>query len=81
MLHRAAVALGVDFSKSYVVGDKISDIELGPATGSKAILVRTGFGERELGKIRDGQSAAPDFVAGGIGEAVDWILNSVQSDT
>lgn len=74
MLLRAGRALGLDFSKSFVVGDKISDIELGPATGSKAILVRTGFGERELGKIRDGQAAAPDFVAGGIGEAVGWIL-------
>jgi len=74
MILRAGRALGVDFSKSFVVGDKISDIELGPATGMKSALVRTGFGERDLGKIRDGQAVAPDFVAGGIGEAVDWIL-------
>lgn len=74
MILRAGMALGVDFSKSFVVGDRMSDTELGPATGMKAILVRTGYGERDLGKIRDGRSAAPDFVAGGIGEAVDWIL-------
>ncbi len=74
MIFRAGRALGVDFSKSFVVGDKISDVALGPATGMKAALVRTGFGERDLGKIRDGEVAAPDFVAGGIGDAVDWIL-------
>ena len=74
MILRAGRALGVDFSKSFVVGDKISDIALAPATGMKAILVRTGFGERDLGKIADGHAAPPDFVAGGIGEAVDWIL-------
>ncbi|MBF0292211.1 MAG: HAD-IIIA family hydrolase [Nitrospinae bacterium] len=76
MILRAGMALGLDFSKSFVVGDKISDIELGPATGMKAILVRTGFGERDLGKINKGEATAPDFVASGIKEAVDWILGS-----
>jgi D-glycero-D-manno-heptose 1,7-bisphosphate phosphatase len=74
MILRAGRALGVDFSRSFVVGDKMSDVALGPATGMKAILARTGFGERELGKIRSGQSAPPDFTASGIAEAVDWIL-------
>lgn len=74
MLKRAAARLDIDFSRSYVVGDKISDIELGPVTGAKAIMVKTGFGEREAGKIRNSDHLAPDFIADGIKDAVDWIL-------
>lgn len=74
MLERAAGKLSIDFSKSYIVGDKISDVIMGPATGARAVLVRTGFGERELMKIEGGECAPPDYVAAGIGEAVDWIL-------
>lgn len=74
MILRAGRALGVDFSRSFVVGDKISDVELGPATGMKAILVRTGYGERELGKVNRGEVAPPDFTANGIAEAVDLII-------
>ena len=81
MIFRAGMALGLDFSKSFVVGDKISDIELGPATGMKAILVRTGFGERDLGKINRGEAVAPDFTASGIKEAVDWILGIGRDDS
>ena len=65
----------MDFSRSFVVGDKISDVELGPATGMKAILVRTGFGARELGKVNRGEAPPPDFTASGIAEAVDLILD------
>ncbi|MBI5815165.1 MAG: HAD-IIIA family hydrolase [Nitrospinae bacterium] len=74
MLIRAAKELGADLPESYVVGDKISDIELGPATGAKAILVRTGYGARDEGKIISGEVRPPAFVADGIKEAVDWIL-------
>lgn len=74
MIFRAGRVLGVDFSRSFVVGDKISDTELGPATGMKAILVRTGYGERELGKVNRGEATPPDFTANGIAEAVDLIL-------
>jgi len=74
MLNRAARRLDIDFSRSYVVGDKLSDIALGPATGAKAIMVKTGFGEREAAKISDGAHPAPDFIANGIKDAVDWIL-------
>lgn len=74
MILRAGRALGLDFSKSFVVGDKISDIELGPATGMKAILALTGFGKGELEKIKRGEAGPPDFVASGIKEAVDFIL-------
>lgn len=74
MVLRAARELSIDLSRSYIVGDKISDIALGPVVGAKSILVRTGYGEAELEKIRQGKAAAPEHVAEGIGDAVEWIL-------
>ena len=68
--------LDIDFSSSYVVGDKISDIALGPATGAKAILVRTGFGTRDEQTILRGEADPPDYVADGIEDAVDWIMEN-----
>ena len=75
MLLKAAEDLGIDLRQSYVVGDKISDIELGPAVGARAILVRTGFGAGQLEKIKSGSAQWPDHVADGIGQAVEWILS------
>ncbi|VAX15125.1 D-glycero-D-manno-heptose 1,7-bisphosphate phosphatase [hydrothermal vent metagenome] len=77
MALRAAKELGINTKRSYVVGDKISDMELGFAIGAKTVLVRTGFGEREAGKIERGEAAPPNHVAKGIGPAVAWILDDV----
>ncbi len=79
MLWRAASALDIDFSKSFVVGDKISDIELGPATGAKSVLLRTGFGENEIIKLQQSTIEYPNYIASGIGEAVEWILRTSSS--
>lgn len=74
MILRAAKALPIDLESSYVVGDKISDIKLGPATGVKSVLVRTGFGAREEETIKRGEADPPDHIADGIAGAVDWII-------
>jgi D-glycero-D-manno-heptose 1,7-bisphosphate phosphatase len=52
MLHRAAVELQIDLTRSVFVGDKISDLEAARAAGCGSVLVRTGYGaavESELG--------------------------------
>lgn len=45
MLHQAARELGIDLASSWMVGDKLADIEAGVAAGCNTILVRTGYGE------------------------------------
>lgn len=67
MLEEAARDLEIDLSKSWMVGDKAIDIECGRSAGCRTILVRTGYGARHTG-------SNPDFVAGGVAEAVDFIL-------
>ncbi len=80
MLNRASEKLGIDLTQSYVVGDKLSDIGLGPAVGAKAIIVRTGFGERQIAKMEENGDQPPDYIADGIGDAVEWILNDVAAE-
>ncbi len=43
---RASRDLGIGLSKSFVVGDKRSDMELSMAIGAKGVLVRTGYGRK-----------------------------------
>ena len=55
MLLRAAAELHLDLSRSYMVGDRMSDLETGSNAGCRPILVKTGYGlavARSLG--RDG---------------------------
>ncbi len=48
LLFQAARALSIDLSKSYVIGDKLTDLQAGWAAGvPKAILVQTGYGAQE----------------------------------
>jgi D-glycero-D-manno-heptose 1,7-bisphosphate phosphatase len=44
MLQQAAADLCLDLSRSWMVGDKITDIEAGLAAGCKPVLVLTGYG-------------------------------------
>lgn len=47
MLLNAAADLGIDLSRSWIVGDKAADVEAGLAAGCRTILVRTGYGAGE----------------------------------
>jgi histidinol-phosphate phosphatase family protein len=64
--------LDIDLKKSFVVGDKASDIELGRATGVKAsVLVLTGDGAEQKKLLKPGRA---DHIAENLSEAADWIL-------
>ncbi|MDA8125522.1 MAG: HAD family hydrolase [Deltaproteobacteria bacterium] len=78
---RAQQELGIDFSRSYMVGDTLSDLEAGTRTGIRGILVRTGYGNRTAAALGDGgangQEGAlvrPAHMAANLLAAVKWIL-------
>jgi|SRR5208282_856485 len=52
MLLNAAKEHDIDLGKSYVIGDKWSDIEAGKNAGCQAILVLTGHGADEVSKMK-----------------------------
>jgi len=70
MLLEAASNHSIDFNVSYLIGDKSSDIAAGKSVGVKTILVRSGYGGREEGRL----SITPDFEADDIYDAVLYIM-------
>jgi D-glycero-D-manno-heptose 1,7-bisphosphate phosphatase len=74
MVRRAAEEHSIDLQRSFFVGDRRSDIELGHNAGGKSILVRTGYGEGEFTWQMGKWPKAPEFVAIDLAEAVEWIL-------
>ena len=51
LFHRAASELGIDFARSYLIGDSLSDLEAGWALNVQVILVRTGLGEEAAARL------------------------------
>lgn len=74
LLLRAASDLGLDLSRSFVVGDKISDVECAHKVGAKGILVLTGYGLGERDFRRHLWPVTPDHIARDLLHAVEWIL-------
>lgn len=66
MLRRAAEALHLDLTASWMVGDRWRDIDCGHAAGCRTIFIDRGYAEELKQK--------PDFSARHLGEAADIIL-------
>jgi len=47
MLTQAALDLNLDFARSWMVGDKLIDVQAGHAAGVQSVMVRTGYGISE----------------------------------
>lgn len=72
MLLQAAREHDIDLSASFMVGDKLADIEAGAAAGCAPILVKTGYGAKDEPKVLarfPGTEVCRDLAA-----AVDCIL-------
>jgi len=71
MVVRAVSEMGLDLKRSYTVGDRLLDVQLGRNSGTKAILVRAHTPSEELADAeRLADHVSPDLAA-----AVDWILS------
>jgi D-glycero-D-manno-heptose 1,7-bisphosphate phosphatase len=70
MLLKAAEEHQIDLTKSYLVGDKDSDVECGKRAGTKTILVQTGYGP-------SADHDRPDVAVADVKEAVVYILKEV----
>lgn len=67
MLVAAAHKWGIDFSRSYLIGDRSSDLEAAEATGCGSVLIDYDYDE--------GVSIQPDFRVKTIAESVKIILH------
>jgi D-glycero-D-manno-heptose 1,7-bisphosphate phosphatase len=79
LLRQAADECILDLKRSYLVGDKLSDIECAGGAGVKGILVLTGYGAEESKRIDRTPGVHPAFIAADLREAAGWILNDLRS--
>ena len=71
MILEAATELGIDLAKSFMVGDRRSDVEAGHAAGCTTVFVDLGYAEPAPDD--------PDFVVHSIVEAADVIIKSMST--
>ncbi|MCK5130438.1 MAG: D-glycero-beta-D-manno-heptose 1,7-bisphosphate 7-phosphatase [Clostridiales bacterium] len=70
MLLKAARELHIDLKKSFVIGDKISDVMAGYSAGCTTILVLTGHGVEEMSK----KNIKTNFISNDLCGAVNKII-------
>lgn len=70
LLKGAEKEFEIDLKKSFSIGDKKADIEMGKNAGCKTILVMTGNGTKTKNEIN------ADFAAEDLLEAAKWILKN-----
>jgi len=68
MAEQAAMDLHLDLRRSWVVGDKLDDVQLARVIGGRGILVRTGYGADqetlvEKARLREGHGIEDDLLA------------------
>ncbi|RPH36124.1 HAD family hydrolase [bacterium] len=80
MLRQAAQDFGLDLQRSFVVGDRIVDIQAGRAAGATTILVMTGYGPHALKECHE-RGIVPDVIAADIAEAVTIIMQKTKGET
>jgi D-glycero-D-manno-heptose 1,7-bisphosphate phosphatase len=78
MIQQACVDLPVDLSRSYMVGDRISDSKFGHALSLRTVMVLTGYGRGEYEYQRDHWTDEPDYIARNLKEAVEWIVRDLK---
>ena len=72
MAEAAIRDLGIDPARSWMVGDKWVDVQLGHNIGARSILVRTGWGRRVEGARPEGQRV--EAIVDDLAAAVAFIL-------
>jgi D-glycero-D-manno-heptose 1,7-bisphosphate phosphatase len=70
LLLEAARRFGLDLARSFMVGDRWSDVEAGRAAGCRTVLIENLYCGRER--------CRPDHCAADLPAAAEWILQQIQ---
>lgn len=77
MIEAACGKFAIDLERSWIIGDKAIDVETGFNARIKTALVLTGYGRKDIDKLR----RKPDLVAENLLEAVRKILDEKAQTT
>jgi|SRR6478735_3875847 len=78
LITRASVDFDIDLTKSWMIGDRYSDIELAHNAEIHSAFVLSGYGRGEWEYQRSGWTLQPDLVCENLLEAVQSIVSSDQ---
>jgi len=70
MAEKAARELNIDLRKSYVIGDKMDDFNLGRIIGGTSFLVKTGQGQDNVNSLRKSVQNAENLICENLLDAV-----------
>lgn len=76
MLIKAAEEFNVELKRSFVIGDRMLDIQTGKNVGATAILVQTGYGKEELELLNQNNISA-DYIAENLLDAMHYVRHKV----
>jgi D-glycero-D-manno-heptose 1,7-bisphosphate phosphatase len=76
MMKKAVQEFSVDLSHSFVIGDRLIDIQMGNAVGALSILVMTGYGKKELLLCQE-HHADIAYIAADLFDAVQFVKRTV----
>ena len=72
MLLRAIKENNIDPTKSFMVGDRMMDVEVGKKVGCKTVIIPSERGQREMME----SSIKPDYVAKDLLDTSKWIIKN-----
>lgn len=74
LILRSAQKLGIQLEQSFMVGDRLKDLEAGRAAGCKSVALVT-TGDIDSSELKEAKQLA-DFVGDSLKEVAQWILDS-----
>ncbi|MEE9443380.1 MAG: HAD-IIIA family hydrolase [candidate division Zixibacteria bacterium] len=75
MIEMSATELGIDLKRSYMIGDKLADIQCGQSAGAIPVLVRTGYGKDTEKEYPPLPYPSPYYICDNLNAAADRILS------
>ncbi len=72
LLLRAAEEMGIDLTRSYIVGDSEMDVKAGKAASCRTVLVTTGS------NVERGIAESPDYIADTLLGTAEWIVKDAR---
>jgi D-glycero-D-manno-heptose 1,7-bisphosphate phosphatase len=79
MIRMAAERFGVDPGKSFVIGDRMIDVQTGNNAGATSVLVLTGYGRREAELCR-ANGVPVGYTAEDLLDAMQFVKRTVRKD-
>ena len=74
LIDQARRSFQIDMLRSYVIGDRCTDMELADRCNLKGVMVKTGYGLGDIKYILPQKQVKPIYIAQDLLDAVKWIV-------